>query len=214
MAKPVNFGPGTVRAFILNKRADLEQFLKDNGRDLCKSEVDGVIQGIQSDSAGILARRKQIDGFGLIQAEGKFADLIGEAVMTYQLQFYTSTIALCGTMAERICYDFVDFSKIVVNGKELSQEEKTALYDIPFRKLLEFLNELGLIDKDSKGVLHEMYDIRNKYVHFKTSGDGQADALRVLNKFCGVAEGLFSMFKYYDIADGKFVKKKAPGPDS
>lgn len=198
-----------VRTYILNKRSDLEKFQKDTGRDMNESEVMGLVQGIQKDAAGMLARRREIDGFGMIYAEGKFAELIGEAVMTYELQFYTSTISLCGTMAERICYDLIDFSSITINGKELKPEEKSMLYEMPFRNLLEFLTELGLIDKNSKSVLHEMYNVRNKYVHFKTSTNAKADALHVLNKFCSVAENLFSIFKYYDLVDGKLVKKKS-----
>jgi hypothetical protein len=197
----------TVKAYIMNKKEGIEKQLKAGGLDLWKIEVEGLISGIQRDYEGIYSRRKQVNGFGIIHGEGKFIELIGEALMTYELQFYTSTISLCGTMAERICYDFIDFSTIVVNGKELTPKEKESLYDMPFRQLLEFLHNLGMIDKDSKSVLHEMYNIRNKYVHLKGTNNADNDALEILNKFCGVAEKLFSMFNFYDVKNGKFVKK-------
>jgi hypothetical protein len=193
----------TIKAYILNKNTQIPE----GGFDILRMEAEGVVKGVQGDLEGIVKRRKEIEGFGIIHAESKFTELIGEAVMTYELQFYYSTIAICGTMAERICYDFIDLSEIVFNGKPLTMEQKAYLYDLPFRQLLEFLAEMKIIDDASKSALHEIYNIRNKYVHFKTSQNPQSDALKVLNSFCRIAERLFSMFRFYDVKDGKFVKK-------
>jgi hypothetical protein len=199
-----------VRLFLLNKKEDIERLIKESGEDMWKNDVDRLISRIQNDHDSIYNRRKEIEGFGIVNAEGKWADLLQEAKDSYLLGHYYSTIALSSMAAERICYDYIEFSQIQINGTTISDKAKQELIYLPLNHLIDFLHEYGIIDGKSKGVLHRISQIRNTHVHPKMSGDSQKDAIEVLNLLCNVAENLWSMFKTHNIVDGKFVKKHEP----
>ena len=201
-----------VQAFILNKKEDYERDLKKSGRDGWKEEIEGLIRLIQDNHDSIYIRRKEIEGAGIVYAEGKMWKLLQEAKNSYLLGHYYSTIALSAMAAERICYDYIEFSQIQIDGKTLSDKAKEELIYLPLNHLIDFLHECGIIDDRSKGVLHYISEVRNKHVHPKMKNDPQKDAIKVLNKLCNVAENLLSMFRFYDIVDGKFVRKPKPQP--
>ena len=181
----------SMRIFVLNKKQVLEENLK-KGKNQWDDETERLIYDITKDKVGIYERRKVIAGFGTISAEGKFIDLLIEVLKSYQLGLYYSTIALCGMAIERLCYDFIDFSKILVNNTELDQVAKHELYNIPLRSLIEFLNKVGIIDDGSKNLLFKINDRRNSHVHPKMIRNAQDDALEVINLLCKAIENIFS----------------------
>jgi hypothetical protein len=201
-----------VNAFIINKRENYERDLKEAGRDGWKEEIEGLIRLIQDNHDSIYERRKEIEGVGIVYAEGKMWKLLQEAKNSYLLGHYYSTIALSGMAAERICYDYIEFSEIQINGKTVSDKAKQQLINLPLRALIEFLYEHGIIDDKSKSVLHQIADTRNTTVHPKMSSDPKKDAIEALNKLCNVAENLLSMFRFYDLVDGGFVMRTQPRP--
>jgi hypothetical protein len=201
---------GLVRAIIINKRTDYERDLKQSGRDGWKEETEGLIRIVQDNYDSIYKRRKEIEGAGIVWAEGKMWKLFQEAKNSYLLGHYYATIALSGMAAERICFDYIDFSEIQINGKTLSDKAKQELINLPLRHLINFLYEYGIIDDKSKKVLHRIADIRNATVHPKMLSDPKKDAIEVLNKLCKVAENLLSMFRFYDLVNGRFVKRPQP----
>ena len=69
-------------------------------------------------------RRKRIDGFDFIYAEGKIVGLLTEIFDNYILGNYYSTIATSSMVAERLCYDFIDFLEVKFGNKVL--DEKTS----------------------------------------------------------------------------------------
>jgi hypothetical protein len=145
-----------------------------------------------------------------VYAEGKMWELLQEAIHSYMLGHYYATIALSGMAAERICYDYIEFSEISINGKILSDEAKQELIWLPLRHLIDFLYKYGIIDEKSKKVLLQINDKRNAHVHPKMLSDPKKDAKEALNKLCNVAENLLSMFRFYDLVDGRFVKRSQP----
>jgi hypothetical protein len=201
-----------VKAFLLNKRKDYERDLKESGRDGWKEETEGLISLIQNNHNSIYERRKEIDGVGIVYAEGKMWELLQEAKNSYMLGHYYSTIALSGMAAERLCYDYIEFSQIQINGTTLNDKAKQELINLPLRHLINFLYEYGIIDNESKSVLHRIADKRNLHVHPKMSSDQKRDAIDALNSLCKVAESLLSMFRFYDLVDGKFIRRTKPRP--
>jgi hypothetical protein len=158
-----------VRVFILNKREAYERNLKESGRDGRKEEIDHFFMRIQNEYSSAYNRRKEIEGFGIVYSEGKWADLFQEAKDSYLLGHYYSTIALSAMAAERICYDYIELSQIQINGKTLSDKARQELTYLPLNRLIDFLHECGIIDVTSKGVLHDFSDIRNRHVHPKSA---------------------------------------------
>jgi hypothetical protein len=97
--------------------------------------------------------------------------------------------------------------QIIIFTKNVNQPTKEILYDMPFRSLLEFLwNVTGFNEKEKK-LLHKIYNTRNRYVHPKRAGNAQSDALTTLNQLCEVLESMFSVFRFYEVKDGKLVMK-------
>ena len=197
-----------VTAYLFNKNEHYEKALKDTGKDLRKTEVAALIKSIGSNAETICERRKLMRGCGLLYVhQGKIKDLLHELFVACELGFYHSTISLCGTVAERVCYDFIDFADIKINEKVLDQATKSIFYELPFRQLLSFLVALSIIKPKHVKLLHQIYDIRNRYVHAKTQGDAHRDALWCLNHLSEVLEDLFAMSRFYDLKDGKFYMK-------
>jgi hypothetical protein len=201
-----------VRALIINKREDYERDLKKSGRDGWKEETESLIRIVQDNYDDVYKRRKEIEGAGIVYAEGKMWELLQEAKNSYLLGHYYATIALSGMAAERICIDYIEFSEIQINGKTLGDKAKQELIYLPQNHLIDFLHKCGILDDKSKGVLYDISEIRNRHVHPKMLSDPKKDAIEVLNKLCKVAENLLSMFRFYDLVDGRFVMRTQPRP--
>lgn len=197
-----------IKTYIFNKKESYEKSENPQGRDLRADEVDAMLKSIADEREAILLRRKEIDGVGILYMDyAKFAYLLDEAFKTYQLGLFNSTIAICGTVAERICYDLVDMMEILVFINRVDQSTKELLYEMPFRHLLEFLWKVTAFNENDKNLLHKIYDTRNRYVHPKKAGNAQSDALTTLNQTCRVLENMFSVFRFYELKDGKLIAK-------
>jgi hypothetical protein len=96
-------------------------------------------------------RRKSIRGFDIIMADGKVPALLKEAVDSYTLGNFFATIALCGMTAERLYYDFIDFVDIRIGEKLLNNEQKQALYKLPYSSLVDFFWKIGSFNDRTKG---------------------------------------------------------------
>jgi hypothetical protein len=198
-----------IKAFLYNKKERYEWQVRETGRDSRIDEVKGIIEKITKSEDKMYERRKNIRGFDFIMAEGKVPILLREAIDSYILGNFFSTIAVCGMTAERLCYDFIDFVDIRIGEKLLSHEEKTALYKLPFNGMIDFFWKIGSLDKYTKDLLYQILDLRNRYVHPAMSQEQQAeDAMKILNLLCEVLEEKLSLFQFYDIKDGMFVLKR------
>ena len=126
------------KAFLLNKKERSENEVKETGIDSRKDAVKALIRKIVESENEMYERRKNIQGFDLIMADGKVPALLREAIDSYTLGNFFATIALCGMTAERLCYDFIDFIDIKIGEKLLNNEQKQVLYKLPFSSLVDF----------------------------------------------------------------------------
>jgi hypothetical protein len=197
-----------VKSYVGKKKEAFEETPKKTGHDDREEEVRALIQRIQGSFNAILERRRKVEGFGMLYIHyGKFGDILTELFTLYELGFYNSTILLCGTLAERICYDLIDFMKITIDGRELDAESKKRLYKLSFRELLDFLVGLNYISEKDSSLLHEIYNTRNRYSHLAEGGNVESDSITTLNRMCRVLVSLFDIFKFYDVRDGVFYTK-------
>ncbi|HEY7082508.1 MAG TPA: hypothetical protein VH500_22695 [Nitrososphaeraceae archaeon] len=196
----------SIRVFVFNEKEVLEEGLK-KGQDFWNQNTNKLLDDIISDGENILNRRKEIVGFGTICAEGQFVDLLDEALRSYQLGFYYATIALCGMTVERICYDLIDFSNILVNDTELQRPAKQELYNIPLRHLIDFLNKIHIIDEASKVLLFKINDRRNSYVHPKMDRRVQDDAFETINLLCRAIKAIFKNLVFTTNSSGTISMK-------
>jgi hypothetical protein len=195
------------KIFVLNKKDVYDKEFQDKGIDPWKEEVNAFVDKILNDKDDIYNRRKQIRGFGAIYAEGKIVDLLKEVIASYNLGLYYSTIALCGMIAERLCYDIIDFSEMWSDGRRIDEHEKKKYYNLQLIELIDFLFEIGIIDDKNNKLLHRIRKIRNSHVHPKMISDLKVDALEIFNLLCEVIENLFSQFIFHHTRDNKYLRK-------
>jgi hypothetical protein len=83
------------KAFLLNKKERSENEVKETGIDSRKDAVKALIRKIVESENEMYERRKNIQGFDLIMADGKVPALLREAIDSYTLGKIFATIALC-----------------------------------------------------------------------------------------------------------------------
>jgi hypothetical protein len=196
-----------VKVFLLNKKERFEYAVKETGMDIRKDIVKGLIKKIVESENEMYERRKNIQGFDLIMADGKVPALLMEAIDSYTLGNFFSTIALCGMTAERLCYDFIDFVDVRIGEKSLNDKQKQVLYKLPFHNLVEFFWEIGSFNERTKILMFEIAGIRNRHIH-PTMVRPAEDAINILNLLCKILEEKLSIFQFYDIKDGKLILKR------
>jgi hypothetical protein len=196
-----------VKTFLLNKKERFEYEVNESGIDSRKDEVKGLIRKIVESENEMYKRRKNIQGFDLIMADGKVPALLREAIDSYILGNFYSTIALCGMTAERLCYDFIDFVDIRIGEKLLNDEQKQVLYKLPFSSMVDFFWKIGFFNDRTKGLMFDISAIRNRHIH-PTMVRPAEDAIKALNLLCNVLEEKLSIFQFYDIKDGKLVLRR------
>lgn len=198
-----------IRSFLLNKKERYEYDMNRFGEDGRLTETESLIEAIKKSKNEIYERRKNVIGFDFIYAEGKIIALLSEVFNVYCLGMYYSAIATCSMAAERLCYDFLDFLEIKFGNKLLDDSDKELLAHIPLSRLIELLLKINIVDEESKTLLFQIIEIRNRYIHPKaTDADTlKNDALKIVNLLCRVLESRLSMFRFYELVDGKFIRK-------
>jgi hypothetical protein len=199
-----------LRVWWFQEKESLEKVLKETGEDMIQKQVDYFIRHIIDDKTQIYSRRREIMGAGMIYTQDlKFADLLDEAVRAYTLGMYNSSISLSCIAAERFLYDFIDIADITLNSRILSNEAKSYLYYIPIARLGEFFEDLNVIDHESRTLLAKINDMRNRYVHpkMKDHQNLKKESLEALNLMCELAKRRLSILNFYDVVDGKLVRK-------
>ena len=75
--------------------------------------------------------------------------------------------------------------------------------------MIEFFEDLNVIDKKAKDLLMKINDMRNGYLHpnMKSPQDLKKDSLEALNLMCKLANHRLSIFNFYDVLDGKLEMK-------
>jgi hypothetical protein len=63
-------------------------------------------------------------GCSIIHFEYKFIELLDEAYKSFLVGLHYSTVSLCSMTIERLCYDIIEDSKIIICNKELDYEQK------------------------------------------------------------------------------------------
>lgn len=160
-----------------------------------RKQIKGEItKNFKSKSDKIVERLLKIDSIGAAK-KGGFADLLNEACMLYSEGHFYSVVALTGVVAENICIQLIDESRIYINGKFLKSEQKKALKTIGFAGLNRLLLNSKIIGQKSYEKLEDIRDKRNKYIHNDPKIDPQKDSLEVLNNLIYIVKKEFHPMK-------------------
>lgn len=196
-----------LRVFLLNKRKRYEWQIRQGGKDGRLEEIESLMESIKKSKNELFERRKKIDGFDFAYSEGKIGSLLAECFDNYILGKYYSTIATCSMAAERLCYDYFDFLEIKFGNKILTEKDKEELTYIPFNRMLNLLRAINVLDEKSLSMLHQINEIRNRHLHPKMK-DAERDASKIVNLLCHLLDSRLNMFRFYDLVDGKWIRKQ------
>jgi hypothetical protein len=178
--------------------------------DYIRTEIHSLIDRISNSSGSMCERRKDIViGIlygGDVYAELKVIQLLTDVFESYILGKYYATVAVASMAAERLCYDFIEILDIKFGERTLTKEDKEELTYIQFNKLLSFLKKIGVLSDSDVSLLFQINEIRNRHIHPKMK-DVEKDATKIVKLLCELLEGRLSMFKFYDLVDGRFVLK-------
>lgn len=160
-----------------------------------------------------IARAFETTWFGPLPLVHQFVQFMPGLFDLYVNGFYHAAVALAGLTAERLCCDVIEVSNIQIDGKSLSNNEKQSFTRMRLYDLIELLAQWSLIQKSTRQSLHEIREIRNRYVHPRQLAPENAkdDAKRIITVLCDVARNEFgpSATGRYTIEQGKLRLRTA-----
>ena len=148
----------------------------------------------------------------VVHPPGEYTNLLAEARETYVHAHFYACVAMCGIVGERILKDVLRAALRIVVGAAVQVPSAAALDRLEYVEvsaIARFLSRVGLITDDGEKAAERLQQLRNAYAHARGK-DPQGDALQAIKKLHELIEGSVSVFKTYDIRDGKLVPKAAP----
>jgi hypothetical protein len=173
------------RLYFFNGLPNLYEALEKEGQKEKGKKIlqDFLTESFKSDLPEKVDRFLEAGIRGRIPADLEYFRLYHELLQVYLSGLFYSTVVLSGVLCERICFDILSTQKITLNNRQLTEEEISCLYEMNFNKVAELLYMWGLIEKETKDVMHIIYDKRNRYTHPKMKAiKPEQDSLDVLKK--------------------------------
>lgn len=144
---------------------------------------------------------------------GKYWPLLDEARWLFLEGYFYSCVAMCWITAERIAKDLLRNSIVLAKGNERappSEEQAFVLDRIEMNDIRELLIKSGVIDQELRKPFQELAELRNRYTH----AGGQSpyeDAKEAIEYLHSIVEETVSVFRHYEIQQGKLVPKDQNG---
>jgi len=180
--------------------------------DQSREEIADLLRGkFEQRLPDAIDRYWELPSIIVLNPDDKYRELLSEARELFVTGYFYSCIAMCGIAAERLVKDMFRASLIIQrNGKaEIPTNEAfDQLEHVETRGMIEFLKETGLLIENAANSAKSLGDLRNRYSHARGKVP-QADAIEAIKKLHEIVEGTVSIFKDYEIKDGKFVSKSA-----
>jgi len=139
----------------------------------------------------------------------EYLGLLLEARELFVAGFHYSCVAMCGIVSERLVKDLFRSSILVQrNGvpEVPSDDESDQLEQVEMRGIVNFLSKAHLLDEDAKKAATALAELRNRYAHAHGK-KAESDALKAIGLLHAVVEGTVSVFKDFQIQEGRFVLK-------
>lgn len=148
----------------------------------------------------------------MVQASGEYISLLAEAREVYTHAHFYACVAMCGIVGERILKDVMRAGLRVVINETIVVPSESALDQLEHvdaSAIARFLARAGLITEEGGKAADKLQRLRNAYAHAR-GVDAQGDALKAITHLHDLIEGSVSVFKTFEIKDGKLVRKSTP----
>ena len=146
----------------------------------------------------------------LLVHHGEYCNLLVEARDLYVHEYYYSCIAMCGIVAERIAKDLFTRNILIIKENKAvfpPENAKRDLESFGAREICTFLINAGILNDTLKTSFKELGELRNKYAH-AGGKEPQKDAVKAIKYLHAIVEGTVSIFKDFEIHEGKLVRKR------
>jgi hypothetical protein len=176
------------RFYFINGLPALYEELKKQGlEEEGKRLIENFLKQTFNQDISEKVERFRNTGIPPIRADLKYFPIYSELLQAYINGLFYSTVMLVGTLCERICFDILSMQKIQVDGKDLSEEQISHLYEKDFNRVNNLLYAWGLIGKDTHDTMFMIYQKRIQYVHPKMKDiHPERDSLDMLKKIVKV----------------------------
>jgi len=144
---------------------------------------------------------------------GKYSELLLEARDLFVWGKFYSCVAMCGITAERIAKELLRTSLLMRKKYQWAfpSDEQAAILDrIEMNDVRELLIKSEVIDENLRKPFQALSELRNKYAH-ATGKKPKEDAKLAIIYLHQIIEGTVSVFKNYEIKEGKLVLKQNRG---
>lgn len=144
-------------------------------------------------------------------ASEEYVGLLKEARDLFVAGYFYSCVAMCGIVGERLVKDLLR-SSVLINKDGNPARPSGAAFDQFERAdlggIIRFLKEAELMGADTYKATENLVQLRNKYAHARGREPG-TDAIAAIKMLHTLVEGTVSVFKDFEIKEGKFVPKTA-----
>lgn len=167
-----------------------------------------LIKWIENKSAEITDRKWEIEEIEYLSEVSDFIKLIREAESLYELEFFTSCIALVGVSAE----DFLKYLAIKLGKPQYENQTQ-------FNRSNNLLTD-GLITQDIFDLLNNIRTVRNDCLHYnqdfkiKNTLELKTDALKVLNDLKSILKSILGVTSATTSTEFLELIKELSNPDS
>lgn len=134
-------------------RHQLTEQIKTQLLDNYKNDLDNKINRI-----------KNLNLTGIFKID-KFGDEWDECIKCYEEGRFISTVALCGTIAEKITCDLIEEVDIRIYNNPMTAKQKEGFFRLSQAEKIELLRDFNIISHEVAGKLTEIKNKRNNYVH-------------------------------------------------
>lgn len=161
-----------------------------------------LVQSVQEDAGSRVKRYLRLPTL-IVHQDNEYLPMLREARQSYIDGNYFSCIATSVTTTDRICNRWMEVFQSKPNYKK-------KLHRMTFGGKATFLFEQGYFDKSQKIILDRLNLIRRRHLHPKKPLSQltlRRDAFRAVKLMHDFVETTFSVFRDYEIEEGKFVPK-------
>jgi hypothetical protein len=116
---------------------------------------------------------------------------------------------MCGIVGERLLKDMFRASILIQKAGQLTIPASAALDQLErtgARAIAEFLSECGLLGDAAQQAAEKLQTLRNRYAHASGSNP-QEDAISAIKFLHCIVEGTVSVFKDFELRNGKLVQR-------
>lgn len=178
--------------------------------DQSREEIATLLKGrFEQRLPSAVNRYWELPAIMLMNPDDQYRELLLEARELFVAGYFYSCVAMCGIVAERLIKDMLRTSLLIHRNGKTEIPTKAAfdqLEHVEVRGMIEFLKEAGLLIENAASSAKFLGDLRNRYAHARGKVP-QTDAIEAIKKLHAVVEGTVSVFKDFEIKDGRLVPK-------